>query len=112
MLFQVMNQKCEVVVLARRGVPQFSGIYMRETVQGVDVDVTVDLADGVLLGMDILQRDEGPADLVLSENKMMLRGQAFPLYEVATSRRCHVRKVRASDHQALKWLFCLREPGG
>ena len=61
-----------------------------------------DLADDILLGTDILQRDEeGPADLLLSENKMILRGCEVPLRQVASSQRCRIRKVKACDHYVI-----------
>ena len=53
--------------------------------------------DEVLLGADILQRDpSGPADIMLSENRMILRGEIIPLEQIGVPRV--MRKVRAADH--------------
>ena len=41
--------------------------------------VIADLNDEVLLGMDILKGSDGkPADIILSQNKIILNGQHYP----------------------------------
>lgn len=63
--------------------------------------LVTDIEDEVLLGVDILQRDEhGPADLLLSEGKMLLRNQEVPLFQVYR-RDPQARKVRAADQYHL-----------
>ena len=62
--------------------------------------MVADIQDDVLLGADILQKDpEGPVDLILSEDRMIFRGQDVPLQQVITMTPTR-RKVRATrDHQ-------------
>ena len=58
------------------------------------------LADEVLLGADVLQFDPGgPADLILSQGVMILRGKSIPVLQIGS--RTMVRKVRSADHYAL-----------
>jgi hypothetical protein len=151
--------------LIRREIPQFDGIYIEGSVQGIDVNVTVDtgatttlisnevynkipdeikpavvqlltrthittadgaelkhrgvamfdlclgpvamkksfliadIKDDVLLGADVIQKDvRGPADILLSEGKMLLRGQAVPIHQVVHTKVSQARNVRAADH--------------
>ena len=59
-----------------------------------------ELADEVLLGADVLQFDPGgPADLILSQGVMVLRGKSIPVLQIGS--RTMVRKVRSADHYAL-----------
>ena len=59
-----------------------------------------ELADEVLLGADIRQFDPGgPADLILSQGVMVLRGKSIPVLQIGS--RTMVRKVRSADHYAL-----------
>ena len=47
--------------------------------------IVADIQDDVLLGSDFLQKDEkGPADLILSEDRMLYQGQSIPLQQVTT----------------------------
>ena len=58
-----------------------------------------EIEDDILLGADIIQQDvDGPADLILSENIMKLRGVPITLEQVGVSR---VRRVRAADHYVI-----------
>ena len=60
------------------------------------VDVA-DIADDVLLGADVLvYGPHGPADLVLSEGLVQLRGVSIPLRQVNSAPR--TLRVRAADH--------------
>ena len=60
--------------------------------------VVADIQDEVLLGADFLQKDvEGPVDLILSEDRMVFRGQSVPLQQILTSKPSHIRKVRVAD---------------
>ena len=59
-----------------------------------------ELEDEVLLGADVLQFDPGgPADLILSQGVMVLRGKSIPVLPIGS--RTMVRKVRSADHYAL-----------
>lgn len=61
-----------------------------------------DIEDDALLGGDILQRDEGgPADILLSEGHLTLRGRRIPLQQVVRSQSAAVRKVRAVDKDVI-----------
>lgn len=56
-----------------------------------------DISDEILLGNDVLlKQPEGPADLLLSENRMVLKGKSVPLVQVGAPVR--ERRVRAADH--------------
>ena len=58
--------------------------------------VVAELADEVLLGADIRQFDPGgPADLILSQGVMVLRGKSIPVLQIGS--RTMVRKVRSAD---------------
>ena len=58
-----------------------------------------DIKDDVLLGADVIQKDVGgPADILLSEGKMLLRGQAVPIHQVVHTKVSQARNVRAADH--------------
>ncbi|XP_064633623.1 uncharacterized protein LOC135491580 [Lineus longissimus] len=59
--------------------------------------LVADIEDEVLLGADILQRDPyGPADILLSQNRIMLKGQLIPLKQIRLP--ITARRVRAADH--------------
>jgi hypothetical protein len=59
--------------------------------------------DEILLGTDILQRDEsGPADILMSENRMVLRGESIPLEQIGVPRP--LRKIWAADHFIVKGM--------
>ena len=59
-----------------------------------------ELADEVLVGADVLQFDPGgPADLILSQGVMVLRGKSIPVLQIGS--RTMVRKVRSADHYTL-----------
>ena len=45
--------------------------------------LVADIKDDILLGADILQKDpSGPADLLLSQDAMILRGHSVPLKQI------------------------------
>ena len=53
--------------------------------------------DDVLLGADILQKDSwGPADILLSQDRMILRDVSIPVQQVGV--RSRVRFARVADH--------------
>ena len=57
--------------------------------------LVADIQDDILLGADILQRDpDGPADLLLSEDKMKFKGRTIPLIQVLNP-PYPMRKARA-----------------
>ena len=59
--------------------------------------LVADIEDEVLLGADILQRDhEGPADILLSKNRIVLRGTSIPLKQIGIP--VTARRVKAADH--------------
>ena len=59
--------------------------------------IVADIADEVLLGMDILQGSEGdPADILLSEGVMRLKGEIIPCTQVGVPGP--IRRVFAADH--------------
>jgi hypothetical protein len=58
--------------------------------------VVADIEDEVLLGMDILLGKKGPADILLSEGKIVLHGMVVPLIKLPSAN--HIKRVRASDH--------------
>ena len=56
-----------------------------------------EISDEVLLGADILQHDEdGPVDLILSQNLMICRGISIPVQQVGM--RQQIRHARLADH--------------
>ena len=56
-----------------------------------------EISDKVLLGAYILQHDEdGPVDLILSQNLMICRGISIPVQQVGM--RPQIRHVRVADH--------------
>ena len=58
------------------------------------------IADEALLGADILQGDqEGPADLLLSEDRMVFRNTSIPIQQVRLPRR--KRYARVADHYVI-----------
>ena len=58
------------------------------------------ISDDVLLGADFLQKDsDGPADLLLSEGRMKLRGVSIPLEMVGVANRA--RRVTLADHYVI-----------
>ena len=60
--------------------------------------VIADIQDDVLLGADVLQKDEsGPVDLLLSENRMIFRGHSIPLQQVVSPLKPQNYKVRLVD---------------
>ena len=64
----------------------------------VAILVVADVEDEVLLGSDILLRGpHGPADLILSENAILLEGVRIPV-QVETRPRAKVRKATVADH--------------
>ena len=61
--------------------------------------LVADIEDDMLLGSDVLQRDnEGPADLILSEGIMKFRGEIIPLQQIYSSSKFPTKRVRAADH--------------
>ena len=61
--------------------------------------VVTNIEDDVLLGSDLLQQDvSGPADLLLTKEKMMFRGDEIPLQFIQRSKTTErqTRKVRSS----------------
>ena len=62
--------------------------------------IVADIEDEVLLGADILLGDpSGPADLLMSEGRMILKGVSIPVMRVGIVNR--VRKVYAADHYVI-----------
>ena len=59
--------------------------------------LVADIEDEVLLGADILQQfPTGPADLLLSENKLILDGVAIPVEQVGIDQQ--LRRLYSADH--------------
>ena len=59
--------------------------------------IVADITDEVLLGSDILQKDpSGPADILLSENRMILKDTSITLHQVGLP--TPIRRVTAADH--------------
>ena len=67
----------------------------------MDKQITVaNIQDEVLLGADVIQWDpSGPADILLTQNMMILNNVAIPLQQVGAPSR--VRKVRCADHHVV-----------
>ena len=67
----------------------------------MDKRMTVaEIQDEVLLGADVIQWDSsGPADILLTQNIMILRQVAIPLHQVGYPER--TRKVRCADHHVV-----------
>ena len=65
--------------------------------------VVADIEDEALLGMDFLLTGfKQPADILLSEKKMIVDGKEIPLIQVHTPRK--LRRVRAADHFVVEGL--------
>ena len=61
-----------------------------------------EIEDDVLLGADLMLRDgDGPADLILSEGKMVFKGITIKVEQVITGAPCQVRKAYAADHYVI-----------
>ena len=59
--------------------------------------IVADIEDDVLLGADILLQDNsGPADLMFSENTMILKGGCIPLITVGS--RPQLRRATAAEN--------------
>ena len=67
----------------------------------MDKQITVaNIQDEVLLGADVIQWDpSGPADILLTQNMMILNNVSIPLQQVGAPSR--VRKVRCADHHVV-----------
>ncbi|KAH3830672.1 hypothetical protein DPMN_103918 [Dreissena polymorpha] len=61
--------------------------------------IIADIKDDVLLGMDILKGSNGkPADIILSQNKILLNGAEITCHQYSDNT---VRKVNSSDHYVI-----------
>ena len=59
--------------------------------------IVAEIEDDALLGIDILQNDEGgPADILLSKGVIVLKGKTIPCIQIGMKN--DVRKVTAADH--------------
>ncbi|KAH3706540.1 hypothetical protein DPMN_065927 [Dreissena polymorpha] len=59
--------------------------------------IVAEIEDDVLLGIDILQNDDGgPADILLSKGVIVLKGKNIPCIQIVMKN--DVRKVTAADH--------------
>ena len=59
--------------------------------------IVAEIEDDVLLGIDILQNDDGgPADILLSKGVIVLKGKNIPCIQIGMKN--DVRKVTAADH--------------
>ena len=65
--------------------------------------IIADIEDEVLLGSDILLKDEqGPADLIMSQSQMIFRGASVPMRCVGVQPQ--VRQVHAADYYEVPGL--------
>jgi len=62
--------------------------------------IVAEIEDDALLGIDILQNDEGgPADLLLSRGVILFQGKEIPCIQVGLKEE--IRKVRAADNYTI-----------
>lgn len=62
--------------------------------------VVADISDEVILGADIIQQDpDGPGDLLLSQDKLLLKGASIPLKQVGLPPR--IRRACVADHNVI-----------
>lgn len=62
--------------------------------------IVAEIEDECLLGIDILQNDDGgPADLLLTKGVIVLKGQEIPCIQIGL--KSEIRKVRAADHYTI-----------
>ena len=65
--------------------------------------IVADISDEALLGADILQQgSEGPADILLSRNCIVLNGQMIPLTQIGVPKK--IRKIYAADDYSVEGL--------
>ena len=61
--------------------------------------VVAEMADEILLGADVMQFNPGrPADLILSQGAMVLRGKSIPVPQIGS--KTMLITVRSADHYA------------
>ncbi|KAH3871667.1 hypothetical protein DPMN_034878 [Dreissena polymorpha] len=62
--------------------------------------IVAEIEDDALLGIDILQNDEGgPANLLLSRGVILFQGKEIPCIQIGLKKE--IRKVRAADNYTI-----------